>query len=218
MIERHLQGLWLENPGLEDAGATRERLKGRFPPGASRRMTRLGMLMGSVLGQIDLGEADTIVYASSFAETRALEDYLASFPTPSPTLFQTSTHPSAVQQTLILRHQPVHHFLPLTGGPHLVAHAVQAALLAPTPRVILCGGEERGTWLREHGVASDRTFAFAVLLTMEPAGAIASLGVATDGAADGTLGTEDFFSALRERRDIRKPASPGLILNLSWSR
>ena len=77
-------------------------------------MTHLGLLTGAVLDGVPLTAADAVVYASSFAETRALEDFLASFPTASPLLFQTSIHPSAVQQVLIGRQQPVGRFWPMT--------------------------------------------------------------------------------------------------------
>ena len=98
-------------------------------------MTQLGLLMGGVLDPLRPGEEDGLVYASSYGESRALHDYLASFPTASPTLFQTSIHPSAVQQVLIARQQPVRELFPLGGRAQLVAHAAQAALLSPAPRV-----------------------------------------------------------------------------------
>ena len=149
MLERHLHALHLEAPGLEEPAATRERVRDAFPRGATRRMTQLGLLLGAVLEKISPTEDDTLVYASTYAESRALEDYLASFPTPSPTLFQTSIHPSAVQQVLIARQQAVRNFFPHTGQAQLVAQATQTALLAPTAHTILCGGEERGDRKRD---------------------------------------------------------------------
>ncbi|MBL9187745.1 MAG: hypothetical protein JNK23_09725 [Opitutaceae bacterium] len=217
MLERHLHALSLADAGTEDHAATRERLKDRFPRGATRRMTQLGLLVGAALDEVAPRPDDTIVYASGFAETCALEGYLDSFPTASPTLFQTSIHPSAVQQALIARQHAVREFFPLTGRAHLVAHAVQAALLAPAPRVLLCGGEERGTWLLAHRAASARTFAFALALSREPAGAIArvTLTPAADSSApEFTL--PEFFDALLARRSIDQIAAPGLRLGLAW--
>src|SRR5690349_16951016 len=147
MLERYVHALSLADIGDEEPAATRERLKDRFPRGATRRMTQLGLLIGAALEELAPQSDDAVVYASAYAETRALENYLDSFPAASPTLFQTSIHPSAVQQELIGRQHPVNEFFPLTGRAHLVAHAVQAALLCDAPRVLLCGGEERGTWL-----------------------------------------------------------------------
>ena len=49
--------------------------------------------------------------------------------------------------------------------------ALLTSMLEPAARVVLVGGEERGSWLLEQGYASDRAFAFAVVLTQEAAGA-----------------------------------------------
>jgi hypothetical protein len=218
MLERFLHAVSLADAGLEDLAATRERLKDRFPRGATRRMTQLGLLVGAALDEVKLRADDALVYASAYAETRALEGFLESFPGASPTLFQTSIHPSAVQQALIARQNPLGEFFPLTGRAHLVAHAVQSALLSTASRVLLCGGEERGTWLLEQKAASDRTFAFALALDSEPAGALASIAlemVAPDVVA-GEFTLPEFFDALRERRAINLVAAPGLHLEVTW--
>jgi hypothetical protein len=130
------------------------------------------MLLGSTLDGVALTPDDAVVYASSYAETRALEDFLKSFPQASPLLFQTSIHPGGVQQVLIGRQQPVARLWPLAGRARLVEQMLLTALLEPAPRVVLLGGEERGTWLLEQGFASDRAFAFAVVLTGEKTGAL----------------------------------------------
>lgn len=218
MLERYLHALSLNDAGDEDIAATRERLKNRFARGATRRMTQLGLLVGAALDELAPRPDDAIVYASAYAESRALEAYLDSFPNPSPTLFQTSIHPSAVQQSLINRQQSVDEFFPLTGRAHLVAHAVQAALLSAAPRVLLCGGEERGTWLLAQHAASDRSFAFAFSLGRESAGALArvalSLAPDTTRAAEFTL--PDLFAALAARRPLDLVAAPGLRLQFTW--
>ena len=217
MVERYLQSLSVAEASHEDLADTRERLKDRFPRGSTRRMTQLGLLVGAALDELSLQAGDTLVYASAFAESRALESYLDSFPSASPTLFQTSIHPSAVQQALINRQHPVQDFFPLTGRAHLVTHALQTALLSPSPRVLLCGGEERGTWLLEHGIASDRSFAFALALTENASGTLARIALAstpeTD-AIDFTL--PEFFDALAARRPIDCVGAPGLRLTLQW--
>jgi hypothetical protein len=218
MPERYLQALSVTDGQLEEPAATRDRLKERFPRGATRRMTQLGLLIGAALDDLAPRPDDAVVYATTYAESRALEGYLDSFPTPSPTLFQTSIHPSAVQQALIVRQLAIGEFLPLTGRAHLVGHAFQAALLASAPRVLLCGGEERATWLLEHRAASPRCFGFALALTRDPAGALARVTLAaTDTAAD-DAGYElpDFFDALTARTPIDRPAAPGLHLLLEW--
>jgi hypothetical protein len=218
MLEGYLHALSLCDAGNEDPAVTRERLKDRFPRGATRRMTQLGLLIGAALDELAPQPDDTVVYASSFAETRALEGYLDSFPSASPTLFQTSIHPSAVQQALIGRQHAIREFFPLTGRGHLVMHALQAALLSPARRVLLCGGEERGTWLLKQGVASDRSFAFALSLSAEPSGALARvwLSPAPEAAAASAFSLYDFFSALTARRPVGVVGPAGLRLNLTW--
>lgn len=216
MLERYLQAVSCADAGLEELAATRERLKERFPRGATRRMTQLGLLVGTALEEMAPAADDAIVYASAFAESRALEAYLDSFPSASPTLFQTSIHPSAVQQALIGRQQPIREFFPITGRRHLVGHALQAALLAPAARVLVCGGEERGSWLLNHGRASERTFAFALALTRAPASARArvTLEPTDEPAIDYTL--PEFFDSLAARTPIACVAAPGQKLTLEW--
>ena len=218
MLERYLHGLSLAEADTEDLATTRERLKDRFPRGATRRMTQLGLLVGAALEEFSPQPDDALVYASAYAETRALEGYLESFPAASPTLFQTSIHPSAVQQALITRQTQIGEFFPLTGRVHLVAHAVQAALLASAPRVLICGGEERGTWLLEQHAASDRTFAFALSLTSSRDGAIArvALDVEAPKQTASAFSLPEFFDALRDRRLLDLVGAPGLRLKLEW--
>ncbi len=221
MIERVIQHLRVERaPATETADAARERLGALFPRGARRRMTHLGLLVGATLEGLAINSDDTVVYATTYSETRALEDYLASFPAPSPLLFQMSIHPSAIQQVLIGRQQSVRRFVPLTGRRRLVEHAQLAALLDPAPRVVLAGGEERGTWLLDHGVASDRAFAFGVGLGAGPApDAIGRLGFAADPSAaapEPCPSLPDFADALAERRPLRWRGFGGEYA-LSWA-
>ncbi len=217
MLERYLTALHTEDASLEEPAATRERLKDHFQKNASRRMTQLGLLVGAALEPLAPAEDDTLVYASGFAETRALEGYLDSFPAPSPTLFQTSIHPSAVQQALIARQQAVREFFPLTGGACLCAQALQVALLANSPRTILCGGEERGTWLLASGLSSPRSFAFALALSAYPGGALARLALNPEtGPANASLTLTEFFDLLLARRSFDAAVSPSLRLTLAW--
>lgn len=216
MLERHIQAVSASDAGFEEPAVTRERLKEKFPRNATRRMTQLGLMIGAAIEEVGPQPGDAVVYASSYAESRALEAYLDSFPTASPTMFQTSIHPSAVQQAMITRQLPVREFFPMTGRRHLVAQSVQAALLADAPRAVLCGGEERGTWLLEKGYASVRTFAFALALTTEPANALATVRLEqAEGATEGVT-LEAFFDALRARRSLDAIAAPGLRLTLAW--
>ncbi|HEX2100695.1 MAG TPA: hypothetical protein VHF69_08535, partial [Candidatus Synoicihabitans sp.] len=205
MVERFVTAVRTEDPGLEDTAATRERLRERYPRGATRRMTQLGLVLGSTLLPFEPAEDDTLVYASGYAETRALEGYLESFPAASPTLFQTSIHPSGVRQSLIGRQQPVRTFFPLTGGAHLASQALCTALLAPSSRVLVTGGEERGTWLLEQRAASERTFAFTLALANDATAAVARVTLesgAESGAAD-PFSLAALFDLLVQRRNHR---------------
>jgi hypothetical protein len=220
MLEAWITALRTEDASTESPAETRDRLKALFPPGATRRMSQLGITLGAALQPLAPAETDTVVYASTYAETRALEGYLDSFPAPSPTLFQTSIHPSSVQQNLIQRQQPVREFLPVTGAENLPAQALLAALLADSPRVILCGGEERGGWLLEQGRASDRTFAFALALSRDPANALARIRFSPtrdSSPSPAPLPLRLFFDHLHARHPLDAVLSPGRRLQLDWS-
>ena len=90
--------------------------------------------------------------------------------------------------------------------------------VAVAPRVLICGGEERGTWLLEQKAASDRTFAFALSLTATRTGALAlvALDVAPSDATVGEFTLPQFFDSLRDRRAIDRLCAPGLRLNVEW--
>ena len=217
MLERYIQTVRTDDPGAETPAATRERLKARFAPGSTRRMTLLGMLVGSAVGDLQPTEDDTVVYASAFGEGRALEDYLESFPGASPTLFQTSIHPSGVQQGLIGRQRSVRELFPQAGGPQLAVQALLTALLAPAASAVVAGGEERGTWLLEANAVSDRTFAYALRLAREPGqGALGRLTL-TQADVTGTLAHPAWFDLLHSRQPFDGPAAEGWRLQLAWS-
>jgi hypothetical protein len=216
MLTAYIRQVATEDPGAEEPAATRDRLKDRFPKGATRRMTQLGMVVGAVLEPLAPCETDTLVYASEYAESRALEGYLDSFPTASPTLFQTSIHPSAVQQFLIQRQQPVGSLFPMTGRAHLGGQALQVAMVAPTPRAIVCGGEERGTWLLQAQAASARTFAFALSLVREPAGAIGAIELDPADASREELSLGTLFEALQARTSLRRERDGRTWFSLRW--
>ena len=204
MIERFLHHVRVELPvGDEGAAGARVRLAEKFPRTALRRMTHLGLLLGSTLDGTPLGPDDALVFASTFAETRALEDFLSSFPSASPLLFQTSIHPGGVQQVLIGRQQPIARLWPLAGRARLVEQALLTALLEPAERVAIVGGEERGTWLLDHKMASMRAFAFAAILTRDVAGATGRVrftpGQTTDEACPSL---EQFTEALAARQPL----------------
>ncbi len=211
MIERFIHHLRVERPAAtETAVEARTRLADKFPRSALRRMTHLGMLLGSTLEGVALTPDDAVVYASTFAETRALEDFLSSFPAASPLLFQTSIHPGGVQQVLIGRQQPIARLWPLAGRERLVEQALLTALLEPAARVVMVGGEECGTWLLEQAMASARAFALGAVLTRESEGAVGRISFSShERAVDAPAAADDpspalpeFADALAERRAL----------------
>jgi hypothetical protein len=217
MLERFIQYASTEAPAAgENTAAMRERLRGRFPPGSARRMTLLGMMVGATLPPDGPGENDAVVYASTYGESPTMEQFLDSFPTPSPTLFQTSIHPSAVQQSLIGRARAVREFLPLAGGVGLPVQSALAVLLNPAPRVWWCGGDERGSWLRENGAASVRSFAFTLVVARErDAATIGRIAVEPTTHA-GDLRLPEWFDLLQRRENWSGAASSGWCLTLDW--
>jgi hypothetical protein len=205
MLERHIQFMRAVRPDpAETASGARTRLGDKFPRTALRRMTHLGLLTGEALDGVALGDEDAVVYATTFAETRALEDFLTSFPAASPLLFQTSIHPSAIQQVFIGRQQSVRRFWPMTGRLRLVESALLAALLEPAQRVVVAGGEERGSWLLEKGNASDRAFAFGLVLSKDPSGSRGRIRFQPGGSAPDTScpTLEELTAAVERRGDL----------------
>jgi hypothetical protein len=217
MFELYVQFLRTDDAGSEEPADTRDRLKARFPPGSVRRMTQLGLLVGAVLNDAVLDPADTVIYASTFGESRALEGYLDSFPEASPTLFQTSIHPSGVQQGLIARRRSLRELVPLSGDTQLPVQALLAAALSPSPRTVICGGDEFGPWLGAHGISSERTFAFALALTADPGPQpLAHITLTPSADSRGELPLAAWFDLLHHRRSFDGPAAEGWSLTLSW--
>jgi hypothetical protein len=212
--QRFIHHLRVELPvATESAADARTRLGSLFPRTAVRRMTHLGFLIGSVLDGVTVGPDDAVVYASTFAETRALEDYLASFPTASPALFQTSIHPGAVQQVLIGKQKPVSRLWPLASQRRLLEQALMVALLESAPRVVIVGGEERGTWMLEHGMAADRSFAFGLVLTSDPLGALGAVTLArdVDEEPESCPTTLEFAQAMERRTSLSWRTAHGAL-------
>lgn len=218
MNEFHIvqKAVWTE-PAVDDAEALAE-LKAGFTGRAARRMTRLGMQLSHVLGQLTISEASSLVYATSYSETCTIEKFLDSFPYPSPQAFQTSIHPGGVEQFLISNKQPVTEFFPLAGVDGLLFRALDTALLCAGESIVLCGGEERGTWLQKTGITSETNYAWAIELRREPVegslGRIVWQGLA-EAEGDPTV-VQHFLEALQSQSAYHYHAPEGGELELSW--
>ncbi len=228
MIRRLVRRAAAEGPfdGATPDERAREWTK-NFPPNAVRRMTKLGLMLGAALKDFPIEPDDAVVYATTFGESITLARYLESFPTASPLFFQTSIHPSAIEQVLINRACPVRELTPLAGQPDLSAHAALTALLTPGERVLLTGGEEVGSWMRQLDAASNIGFAFA--LELGPIDALTSDAVGelcwteegrrdapsqAPAAVPGDL--HELFHAIHERQPMRLPCPSGGEVALMW--
>lgn len=204
--------------GDDDAKAARATHKGVIPSGSARRMTHLGMLVGVCLQKLDLQERTPIIYASAFAESASLEAFIDSFPQASPMLFQTSIHPSAVEQALIPRRQAVRRFYPITSDFNLAGKALENATILADDDLTLVAGEERGGWLCPHGLASDTSFAVALSLTRsgEGIGRIRLEPAEDLGNANG-VGLPALFAAARDRSPLTLPSyALSSWIHLEW--
>ena len=228
MIRRFIVRAAAEGPFKDAVPPERIReLSRNFPPNVARRMTHLGLLLGETLREFSIEPDDAVVYATTFGETVATGRYLESFPVASPLFFQTSIHPSAIEQVLINRGCPVRELTPLAGQPDLSAQAALTALLTPGARVLLTGGEEVGTWLRQLDAASNVGFAFALELgggSMETAiGEMRWNGTRFRGepaarppasAVAGDL--HALFHAVRHRQAMRCESPAGGEIEVAW--
>ncbi|MCD8481662.1 MAG: beta-ketoacyl synthase chain length factor [Verrucomicrobia bacterium] len=165
---------------LEQELALLSDLKSRLPRNAARRMSASGIMVSGVVPD-DSAAANSfnVIYASQFAETVALEKYLTSLPEASPMLFQTSIHPSAVEQVWICRQRTIPHFIPMTAtgsdSSALLTASFEQVLLSAGFGTTLVLAEERGTWMTGLKLASDRSFAAAIFFNDEADGAIGKL-------------------------------------------
>jgi hypothetical protein len=117
---------------------------------------------------------------------------------------------------MIGRQQPIRRFWPVTGRLRLVEHVLLTALLEPSERVVIVGGEERGTWMLEHQMSSDRAFAFALELTAESAGAVGRVNFALAAVADEDCpGMGVLADAVAERRALHWQGAGGAWM-LEW--
>lgn len=177
-------------------------LKKRLPGRQARRMSPLGVLVTTVLADFPVTRDSVILYATTYTESRALEAYLDSFPHASPTHFQTSIHPGGIEQALILNQQPVAALYPLAGQQDLLSQAMALAFLEDRENVIIVGGEESGTWLTEAGVASDRSFAFALQLQRQNENALATIHLDRRPSSTPSPSLHTFAQHLDARHDL----------------
>lgn len=214
----HLRAAGVFLPESEAAAeAALEAHRDTLPRASARRMSALGLAFDLVMAGESPAEADSLTLATEYGMTRTLEDYLASFPSPSPLAFQNSIHPAGIEQYLVPRRLALGEFLPLAGeGATLVASALRALFLtqAPVRRLVL--GEERGTWMSDADCGAQRTFALRLTLGTEAAGSLATLTRLPSGTGGERLTPYDFAAALAARRPVDVGCTDIGFFRLAW--
>lgn len=194
--------------GADDtADDARTRYKSVFPGRSARRMTHLGMMVGVCLRELEVRKNVPIVYASEFGESASLEKFIDSFPQASPALFQSSIHPSAVEQFLVPGKQAVDRFYPIASDSNLLGQALENCFLLNEEEVVLVGGEERGTWLCDCDFASRKSFAFGFNLDRK-CGGIGSMEIerGKPPVLEARFSLTAIADALKRREPIRVPS------------
>lgn len=216
--EFHVSQVCTLRAGEETLAEARSCLPEDFPRRSARRMTHLGTLLARVLKDLPTPLDGTMVYGTTYAETRSLENYVDSFPAPSPLLFQASIHPSGVQQVFVHRKIPLDAFIPITGKTNLIGSLLETAALAGTDRVTICGGEEKGSWLLEQKRASANAFAWTLTLSRSPEESVGTLSIDPDGSpAEPTpISEETFVAALENRTPLEIPRAAGGVYCIDW--
>jgi hypothetical protein len=181
ITKRYIRSVSTLGPHTELDLEYRKHLKSNFSGSAARRMTDLALLVGEITKDAQIDRSDTVVYATTYSESRCLEKYLESFPNPSPLGFQNSIHPSGIEQVMIARKHPLDELVPLAGREQILGSALNAAFCSDKPKQWLVFAEERSTWLTDIGYASEAFFAGLIELGLEAEDSIGS--VAMDGAA-----------------------------------
>lgn len=175
MISRYIASFKCCFPDPENDAAAVAALVPDIQKRAARRMSLLGRQIFHVMSDIDLDLDTSLIYGTTFTEAKALETFLDSIPYASPTAFQTSIHPGGIEQALIMRRQEVAALFPLAGDRTLFLQMIQTALTCSTPRAVILGGEEKGTWLQEFDLAYPRLFAFSMEIRKEPGNCAGSI-------------------------------------------
>ncbi len=207
-------------PGDEDIVIGRSCLPSSINRRTARRMTHLGTLIARILDPGSLDPGTSLIYGSTYADSPTLEGYVDSFPRPSPLMFQSSIHPSAIQQVFVAGKIPVDEFIPLCGSCNLIASMFNTAFSAKAGHIVLVGAEERGNWMLGLGLASEGSWAWSLELSKDPDCALGKVQKQARGSspANPPIRHERFFHELSDRRDISIPSPDGGAIQISLTR
>lgn len=205
-------------PTPDAAEARVEAHRDTLPRSQGRRMNPLGLALDLALeGDLPAAGEPTIFITRS-ATCRALEEFLKSFPHPSPLSFQNAIHPAGIEQCLVPKHAAIGELIPVADdGVSGMAAALRVTFHAPGKIRRISGGEERGTWLREIDAAPGETFAWALTLTDEAEeGTLGTISRDASSEEESPLTTRAFATAIAERKPLRF-GLPGFgLFTLTW--
>ncbi|WOO42324.1 hypothetical protein [Rubellicoccus peritrichatus] len=220
MLRRFIQSVEVFPPADAFSSEERKALRANFHLMAARRMSALPLMLGQVSQQASISPNDEIVFASEFCGTQALEAFLKSFPQASPTGFQNSTQPGAASLVLVARKQPVSGFTPVTGGVETVERALLLSLCSDNETIHFWGGEEKGNWMPEKGLAAPKNFAFYLELSKSDTDALGTLTLTPEPARHTPLvetpSTEAFTRAMMDQLSIHFASESGGFIEISW--
>lgn len=206
MIRRYIQSFVCCFPDPENEREQVDLLIADIPKRAARRMSTLGKQMHHVLQEVRLDLDTSLVYGTTYTEAVALESYLDSIPFASPTAFQTSIHPGGIEQALIMNRQEVAALFPVAGDKELFLQMLQVGFSCVSPRVVLTGGEEKGSWLTGFDLAYLKSFAFSLCLSADPTNAIGEIRWSSEFNQDAPL-----LPAMETAVSLMRQASPMTI-------
>lgn len=217
MLRSFIQNVFCLGPRGALSSEERQELGAGLPRSSLRRCSDLGILMATAMDALAIQENDPIVFLSKGSEARALEAYLESFPTPSPTRFQTSVHPGSIQQVRVARQAPIADYTPMIGDACLPLVGLRTVLFKEPGGCVVLGGEEQCGWLDRYDMGSTEAFVFGFRLSSEEVGCLGEVAFSFDAVRV----TEDvrlpqFFRAIRDRLPLQL-AHPDIgQIQLKW--
>ncbi|GHB90742.1 hypothetical protein [Cerasicoccus arenae] len=195
----------------------RKLLRKNFSPLAARRLTSLSLILGDLTKDAPASPDDEWIFASSYGGSISLEQYLRSFPNPSPLHFQNSIQPGPIDLVNVARQQPARQLIPLIGAENLLGEALLTALISPVDTMHLIGGEEHTNWAADHQLGSQTTYGFYLRLSTAPQNTIGELTFEPNTPPPSPLSTEDAIPLLDARKPLAFTLPERGVIRLQWS-
>ncbi|WP_309387035.1 hypothetical protein [Cerasicoccus frondis] len=216
MNKRYITVVSAFAPIQEIPDETRKKLRKNFKPLAARRLTTLPLLLGELTQSAAPQPTDEWVFASEFGGSISLENYLNSFPNPSPLHFQNSIQPGPIDLVNVARGQAANQLTPIVGGEHLLGDALLTAMISPAKTVHLVGGEEFTAWAATHGLGADDSFGFYLKICPSEESAVAELTLEPQAGDTPPLTIREAAVRLDKRESLATALSNGGLIRLQW--